>query len=415
MTSNPPAPVSSFRAALTATASPVTPFKPEGTAPWGRSSSAGLHDGVVPEEEKRDEAGQVDVESGGVWGSWGVRRLRGDAGRRSSSCPSRSASCASGESRTRWTFKLGSRGRRCETARSNYQHRLASSTSEIRPEEGVDTSDAHSVFSHKRRRAQRAAVAARNAARLSEVGDQIDGTVLGCGIASVSLTAETSVFDSGSSIGARGRDVDADGRGGAAREMWGTTEGEAGGTVEDGVKIRPTARASSQLAPVEGRSMNRKGKSVGADGVYEDGEPRRFSPGEGISTCSSTIVDVNATFSSSQAAAGDTACDDIGAGEEEQKRDVQDDKNFERDTRDHYTTGQAVVASSGAHRTPSTEDSLPRAKLLWRAFAEVDHDQITENHRLATLRHLARRTVQPTQPNPPLCHFPPREYPPISG
>lgn len=49
---------------------------------------------------------------------------------------------------------------------------------------------------------------------------------------------------------------------------------------------------------------------------------------------------------------------------------------------------------------------LPRARVLWRAFSEVDHDTITENHRLAGLRHLARFAPAPGIENPPMCYVP---------
>lgn len=58
--------------------------------------------------------------------------------------------------------------------------------------------------------------------------------------------------------------------------------------------------------------------------------------------------------------------------------------------------------------TISNSPALPRARVLWRAFSEVDHDTITENHRLAGLRHLARFAPGPGIENPPMCYVPPQ-------
>lgn len=58
--------------------------------------------------------------------------------------------------------------------------------------------------------------------------------------------------------------------------------------------------------------------------------------------------------------------------------------------------------------TESKSPVLPRARILWRAFSEVDHDTITENHRLAALRHLARFAPAPGIENPPMCYVPPQ-------
>ena len=58
--------------------------------------------------------------------------------------------------------------------------------------------------------------------------------------------------------------------------------------------------------------------------------------------------------------------------------------------------------------TGSKSPVLPRARILWRAFSEVDHDTITENHRLAGLRHLARFAPPPGIENPPMCYVPPQ-------
>ncbi|CAM9823075.1 unnamed protein product, partial [Ectocarpus fasciculatus] len=49
---------------------------------------------------------------------------------------------------------------------------------------------------------------------------------------------------------------------------------------------------------------------------------------------------------------------------------------------------------------------LPRARMLWRAFSEVDHSKIEDNHRRAALRHLARFGPAPGVRNPPMCYGP---------
>lgn len=49
---------------------------------------------------------------------------------------------------------------------------------------------------------------------------------------------------------------------------------------------------------------------------------------------------------------------------------------------------------------------LPRARVLWRAFSEVDHDTIEESHRRARLRYLERLDPPPGILNPPTCYSP---------
>lgn len=49
---------------------------------------------------------------------------------------------------------------------------------------------------------------------------------------------------------------------------------------------------------------------------------------------------------------------------------------------------------------------LPRARALWRAFAEVDHGRIEENHRRAAQRHMSRFSMTPAFENPPTCFVP---------
>lgn len=68
--------------------------------------------------------------------------------------------------------------------------------------------------------------------------------------------------------------------------------------------------------------------------------------------------------------------------------------------------GEDCVSSRG--EMGSKSPVLPRARVLWRAFSEVDHDTITENHRRAGLRHLARFAPAPGIENPPMCYVPPQ-------
>ncbi|CAN0482606.1 unnamed protein product, partial [Laminaria digitata] len=53
-----------------------------------------------------------------------------------------------------------------------------------------------------------------------------------------------------------------------------------------------------------------------------------------------------------------------------------------------------------------TSPVLPRARVLWRAFSEVDHGKIQDNHRRAAQRHFARFSLTPTFENPPMCYSP---------
>ncbi|CAN0299053.1 unnamed protein product, partial [Ectocarpus sp. 4 AP-2014] len=54
----------------------------------------------------------------------------------------------------------------------------------------------------------------------------------------------------------------------------------------------------------------------------------------------------------------------------------------------------------------SMAPGLPRARMLWRAFSEVDHNKIEDNHRRAAQRHLARFDPAPGVRNPPMCYGP---------
>ncbi|CAM9422554.1 unnamed protein product [Ectocarpus sp. 13 AM-2016] len=56
--------------------------------------------------------------------------------------------------------------------------------------------------------------------------------------------------------------------------------------------------------------------------------------------------------------------------------------------------------------TESMSPALPRARMLWRAFSEVDHNKIEDNHRRAAQRHLARFDPAPGVRNPPMCYGP---------
>ncbi|CBJ31614.1 expressed unknown protein [Ectocarpus siliculosus] len=56
--------------------------------------------------------------------------------------------------------------------------------------------------------------------------------------------------------------------------------------------------------------------------------------------------------------------------------------------------------------TESIPPGLPRARMLWRAFSEVDHNKIEDNHRRAAQRHLARFGPAPGVRNPPMCYGP---------
>lgn len=54
----------------------------------------------------------------------------------------------------------------------------------------------------------------------------------------------------------------------------------------------------------------------------------------------------------------------------------------------------------------SKSPALPRARVLWRAFSEVDHEAIGEDHRRARLRYLERFDPAPGTENPPMCYSP---------
>ncbi|CAB1103134.1 unnamed protein product [Ectocarpus sp. CCAP 1310/34] len=56
--------------------------------------------------------------------------------------------------------------------------------------------------------------------------------------------------------------------------------------------------------------------------------------------------------------------------------------------------------------TESMSPGLPRARMLWRAFSEVDHNKIEDNHRRAAQRHLARLDPAPGVRNPSMCYGP---------
>lgn len=64
----------------------------------------------------------------------------------------------------------------------------------------------------------------------------------------------------------------------------------------------------------------------------------------------------------------------------------------------------------GPAPAPGDEDTkspvLPRARALWRAFSEVDHGKIEENHSRAAQGHRARFYMGPAFANPPACYVP---------
>lgn len=70
-------------------------------------------------------------------------------------------------------------------------------------------------------------------------------------------------------------------------------------------------------------------------------------------------------------------------------------------------TGGSDGVSYPPGNTPSkSPQELPRARVLWRAFSEVDHDMIGEGHRRARLRFLERFGPAPGIENPPMCYSP---------
>ena len=76
--------------------------------------------------------------------------------------------------------------------------------------------------------------------------------------------------------------------------------------------------------------------------------------------------------------------------------------------------GQAIIAEEqkgGVSGPPPGEERLtspvlPRARVLWRAFSEVNHGKIEDNHRRAAQRHFARFSLTPAFENPPMCYSP---------
>ena len=72
---------------------------------------------------------------------------------------------------------------------------------------------------------------------------------------------------------------------------------------------------------------------------------------------------------------------------------------FERKPRDNGTIacckiidpdGKELVSRRVDGRSDAASPDLPRARPMWRAFSEVDHDRVKENHSRATQRHLSR-------------------------
>lgn len=88
---------------------------------------------------------------------------------------------------------------------------------------------------------------------------------------------------------------------------------------------------------------------------------------------------------------------------EETKHDESDDKTERKeDEKRDEAKERPVATGDGATASPG----LPRARALWRAFSEVDHDRIEEIHRRAAQRHLARFSMTPVFENPPMCYAP---------
>ena len=52
--------------------------------------------------------------------------------------------------------------------------------------------------------------------------------------------------------------------------------------------------------------------------------------------------------------------------------------------------GRESALRRGDCRSDVASPDLPRARPMWRAFSEVDHDRVKENHSRATQRHLSR-------------------------
>ncbi|CAN0337578.1 unnamed protein product, partial [Hapterophycus canaliculatus] len=65
--------------------------------------------------------------------------------------------------------------------------------------------------------------------------------------------------------------------------------------------------------------------------------------------------------------------------------------------------GEDSCRTSRSGDTQPEPLALPRARVLWRAFSEVDHEKIGENHRLAALSHQARFGPIPGVRNSPVC------------
>lgn len=92
------------------------------------------------------------------------------------------------------------------------------------------------------------------------------------------------------------------------------------------------------------------------------------------------------------------------------KQNCLEDKGLEDDGNEkrggENETGGDDGVSPLRNMPSNPPEELPRARVLWRAFSEVDHDTIKESHRRARLRFLERFGPAPGIENPPMCYSP---------
>ncbi|CAN0518926.1 unnamed protein product, partial [Scytosiphon promiscuus] len=78
-------------------------------------------------------------------------------------------------------------------------------------------------------------------------------------------------------------------------------------------------------------------------------------------------------------------------------------EEHENENDEKHEGGVSDVPSGDAGLTSPV---LPRARVVWRAFSEVNHGKIEDNHRRAAQRHFARFSLTPAFENPPVCYSP---------